>query len=209
VSWLWTGRLLLRFGAAYAVLIAVAVCCEGPLNRAMVPFAELGLAAFQPELQVRAVSADRGRLKAEVLIGPRGASRGKREASVVANADQMLVGPLLTFSAVLAWRFSSSRKKAAALVLGALLVLTLAAHDISSAMALGIRASLGDEPGALARLYSFFLDSGGCQLLALASAGAAIQLVELAGATATRRAPAGDTSRWSGDAPRTCARGAS
>jgi hypothetical protein len=168
-------RFALRFALAYALLAGLAVLCEAQLNQVMVPCVKAGLSLYAPDIQVRDVTSEQTRLRADLVVARRrDGLRVRVNASVLSNGDRMLVGPLLTLSVILAWGFHSSRERAVGVLLGATLVLAVGAQDIAGAMALGVSGKMGMTEGALAQFYSFFLDSGGRQLMALVCAAAAI-----------------------------------
>jgi hypothetical protein len=178
-----------RFAAAYVVLGALAVVCERPLDAAVAPLVKLGV-GLGTDVEVRQVSSEGHRLTARVVItaSHRGARARRINANVAANGDMMLVGPLLAVSAVAAWAYRSRRERAAGMVLGALFAFVLSAHDAASVITLGIRSTLGTL-GPLSAFYSFFLDSGGRQLLALGAAAAAIRV---AGSMTERAQPSSE-----------------
>jgi hypothetical protein len=184
--------LIVRFAMAYAGLTFLAVVCEEPLDRAMVPCVRLAFSAFHPDIRVRAVSSEGARLTVGVAVEKTRTGGRARvlTGSVATSGDRMLIGPLLSLCLILAWKFRSWRKKAASAALGVFSALALAACDLSSAMALGISANLGDDPAPGARFSSFFLDAGGRQLLALASACLSIALVTVLGRTSAPTARA-------------------
>jgi hypothetical protein len=177
---------LFRFALAYAVLASLVVVFERPLNAALGPCVKVGMSLLHPEIQVRRVSAEESRLSAEVRVF----RNGRRfTGTVAANGDRMLVGPLLALAVVAAWPFRSGRERAFAGVLGTLCVLALAVHDIATAMSLGVSGNIGRAVDASDGFYSFFMDSGGRQLLALSAAGAAIYLAAAFGGAPSRAAP--------------------
>ncbi|HEX4336163.1 MAG TPA: hypothetical protein VH062_09635 [Polyangiaceae bacterium] len=166
----------LRFAAIYVALAIVAVVWERPLGEAVAPFVKLGV-GLGTDVEVRQISSEGHHLTARVVFTDPRRPVGERRvhATVAANGDLMLVGPLLAISAVAAWAYRSRRERAAAMMLGPLFAFALSAHDAASTITIGIRSKLGVLDPATA-FYSFFLDSGGRQLLALAAATLAIRI---------------------------------
>ena len=183
---------VVRFVLAYVVLATLAVLCESPLNDALAPCVKLGMTVLHPELDVRSASSDGSRLMVRVVLPLRGPAmnRHRLAATLTDNGDFMLVGPLLTLSIVLAYRFGSVRKTAAGFAVGALLAVALGVQEVSQTMVFEISGKLGDDE-PLTGFFSFFLDSGGRQVVALLAGGAAIWLVS---ALAPRRAGAKSAS---------------
>jgi hypothetical protein len=168
----------LRFVAIYVVAGTVAVLWERPLDAAVAPLVKLGL-GLGSDIDVRDVASEGHRLRASVIVtrSEQGVRERHLHANVVANGDTMLVGPLLAIAAVAAWSYRSARSRALGVTLGTLSALLLSAHDAAASIAFAIRAKLGTA-GSWSEFYSFFLDAGGRQLLALAAAGLAIQVAE-------------------------------
>jgi hypothetical protein len=168
----------LRFSAVYVVLGALAVVCERPLDAAVAPLVKLGL-GIGSDIDVRQVSSEGHRLTARVVVSRK--KEGLRlppiQASVTSNGDMMLVGPLLAVSAAAAWAHRSRRARALSVLFGTLLAALLSAHDAASGIAFGVKSKLGPL-GPASAFYSFFLDSGGRQLLALGVAALAISVAE-------------------------------
>ena len=183
----------LRFAVVYALAGALAVVCERPLDAAVAPLVRLGLGVGS-DIEVRDVSSEGHRLSASVIVtrGEKGI-RGRRvHANVAANGDTMLVAPLLAISAVLAWGYRSRRSRATGTLLGTAAALLLTAHDAAASIGFAIHGKLGTlDP--LSAFYSFFLDAGGRQLLALGVAALAIHVAERSSASRSAASPRGAT----------------
>ncbi len=171
------GPFLLRLALVYAALAVTVVLLERPIVSATAPLARLGLALFAPELTVRSLEVEQGRLAASVTVARAEVKGPPRRIgmSVATNARTMLVAPILTLSVLLAWRFRSRAERAVALLAGGLLTTASLMNDLASGVTTGVDATLG-ESHRFAAFYRFLLDNGGRQLLALAAAAAGIWL---------------------------------
>jgi hypothetical protein len=180
----WLGRYVTRFVAAYIVLVAVVVPLERPLNAALAPGIRFGIALLQPNVQVRAVSATESRVTVRLTVNKTGPTLERRQTglTVATNGNVMLVGPVLALAAALAWRFRTSGEMMIGVAIAAVLALLLSLHEAAMSVCIAVASKVDrshDVAYHVASFYGYFVDLGGRQLLALASAATGVGVTRL------------------------------